>query len=63
MPGTGAAPGGWTMLLAERVGRVFAVDNADLASQALLPNVVHIRSLAQNAEPHILRCVLHLKPV
>jgi len=51
----GAAPGGWTMVLARCVKLVVAVDNADMSPDALkMENVVHIRSLSQNAGPKIL---------
>jgi 23S rRNA C2498 (ribose-2'-O)-methylase RlmM len=53
--GPGAAPGGWTMLLARSVKQVIAVDNANLAPEVLkMKNVLHIRSLSQNAGPKIL---------
>ena len=48
------------MLLARTAGKVLAVDNADLAPESLLPNVVHIRSTAQAAREHILRCTRHI---
>ena len=52
---SGAAPGGWTMLLARMMKRVIAVDKADMSPEALkMENVVHIRSLAQIAGPQIL---------
>lgn len=45
----GAAPGGWTHLLAERGIAVTAVDPGDLAeSVAAHPNVVHVRDRAEN---------------
>ncbi len=51
----GAAPGGWTMLLARFAKLVIAVDNADMSPEALkMPNVVHLRSLSQNAGAQIL---------
>lgn len=41
----GAAPGGWTWLLAERGLRVVAVDNADLAPQLVgHPHLTHVRA-------------------
>lgn len=45
----GAAPGGWTKTLAGMAGRVVAVDPADLhPSLREMPNVVHIRSRAED---------------
>lgn len=45
----GAAPGGWTRLLAARGLRVIAVDPAELDPRvAALPNVTHIRTTIEN---------------
>ncbi|GAA2125238.1 SAM-dependent methyltransferase [Glycomyces algeriensis] len=45
----GAAPGGWTRILAERGYRTTAVDPGDLDPRVLkLPNVVHERTTAGN---------------
>jgi len=47
----GAAPGGWTTVLAERVGEVIAVDPGDLAPEvAELPNVRHLKAHAEDIE-------------
>ena len=44
----GAAPGGWTRVLAEQVAEVVAVDTADLHERVLaLPNVRHLRCRAE----------------
>ncbi|MCS7120781.1 MAG: THUMP domain-containing protein [Nitrososphaerota archaeon] len=44
----GAAPGGWTKVLAEKARRVVAVDPADLhPSIANLPNVTHLKCKAE----------------
>ena len=44
----GAAPGGWTKVLAEAGAEVLAVDPADLASDvATLPNVQHFRGRSE----------------
>ncbi len=48
----GAAPGGWTRLLAQRGLRVIAVDPAALDPRvAVLPNVTHIRTTIENYLP------------
>ncbi|GAB4580367.1 MAG: SAM-dependent methyltransferase [Anaerolineales bacterium] len=48
----GAAPGGWTRLLAERGLRVVAVDPAALDPRvAFLPNLTHIRTTVENYLP------------
>ena len=52
----GAAPGGWTQLLARsgRFVRVVAVEPGDLdAAISALPGVVHVRALAENAGPAV----------
>ncbi|MEA3400000.1 MAG: THUMP domain-containing protein [Armatimonadota bacterium] len=47
----GAAPGGWTRVLAERVAEVVAVDPADLDKRVTgLANVTHIRSRAEELD-------------
>jgi tRNA(Ser,Leu) C12 N-acetylase TAN1 len=44
----GAAPGGWTKILASLAKKVVAVDPADLSPEvASLPNVVHLRCKAE----------------
>ncbi len=46
----GAAPGGWTAYLAQRMQRVIAIDPAALEQRVLdLPNVVHLRCKANEA--------------
>jgi 23S rRNA (cytidine2498-2'-O)-methyltransferase len=48
----GAAPGGWTRLLATHGLRVVAVDPAELDPRVLaLPNVTHIRTTVENYLP------------
>jgi tRNA(Ser,Leu) C12 N-acetylase TAN1/23S rRNA U2552 (ribose-2'-O)-methylase RlmE/FtsJ len=50
----GAAPGGWTRVLAGLAGSVVAVDPADLdPSVAGLPNVVHLRCKAEDLPAEI----------
>jgi len=47
----GAAPGGWSRVLAEGVAEVVAVDPGDLApAVAALPNVRHLRCLADELD-------------
>jgi 23S rRNA C2498 (ribose-2'-O)-methylase RlmM len=42
----GAAPGGWTRLLAQACAPVYAIDPANLDPDVVaLPNVVHIKGL------------------
>ncbi len=42
----GAAPGGWTRLLARACAPVYAIDPANLDPDVVaLPNVVHIKGL------------------
>jgi 23S rRNA U2552 (ribose-2'-O)-methylase RlmE/FtsJ len=51
----GAAPGGWTAVLAETMDTVVAVDPAELLPDVLaLPNVVHIKKTSQEATEDIL---------
>ncbi len=48
----GAAPGGWTRVLAGRMGEVLAVDPADLDERASgLANVTHLRGRAEELDP------------
>ena len=48
----GAAPGGWTRILAERGLHVIAVDPAELDPRVeVLPNVIHIRTTVENYLP------------
>ena len=48
----GAAPGGWTRVLAETMAEVTAVDPADLDERVLaLPNVRHLRLRAEELPP------------
>lgn len=48
----GAAPGGWTRVLAEHVGEVVSVDPADLDERVTeLENVTHLRCRAEELEP------------
>jgi len=48
----GAAPGGWTKVLAERVGEVISVDPGDLDADVLaLPNVRHLKQRAEDVDP------------
>jgi 23S rRNA (cytidine2498-2'-O)-methyltransferase len=48
----GAAPGGWTRVLAEHVGEVVAVDPGDLDERALeLEEVTHLRCRAEELDP------------
>ncbi|PRW56831.1 cell division [Chlorella sorokiniana] len=49
----GAAPGGWTRVLAAAAQHVIAVDPAALDERALLPNVTHLACKAQDAVPRI----------
>ncbi|MGC9317311.1 MAG: SAM-dependent methyltransferase [Armatimonadota bacterium] len=47
----GAAPGGWTRVLADQMAEVVAVDPADLDERvSALPNVTHIRSRAEELD-------------
>eukprot|EP00887_Chlorella_sp_A99_P004111 scaffold23.g4111.t1 len=45
----GAAPGGWTAVLAGRCGAVIAIDPADMDPRALRPNVTHLRCKVEDA--------------
>ncbi len=48
----GAAPGGWTRVLAEHVAEVVAVDPAELDERAtVLENVTHLRCRAEELQP------------
>lgn len=48
----GAAPGGWTRVLAEHVGEVVAVDPGDLDERVSeLSNVTHLRCRAEELDP------------
>lgn len=47
----GAAPGGWTRLLAAHGLRVIAVDPAELDPRVASPNVTHIRTTVENYLP------------
>ncbi len=48
----GAAPGGWSRVLAEHVGEVVAVDPGDLDERALeLEEVTHLRCRAEELDP------------
>jgi 23S rRNA C2498 (ribose-2'-O)-methylase RlmM len=49
----GAAPGGWSLYLSERVQKVIAVDAAEVTVVKNLPNVVHLQMLSQKAGPKI----------
>ena len=49
----GASPGGWTVQLAQRFELAIAVDPADMHPSALLPNVVHVRRMSQDATEEI----------
>jgi 23S rRNA (cytidine2498-2'-O)-methyltransferase len=54
----GAAPGGWTAVLAETMDTVVAVDPAALHADVLaLPNVVHIKAQSQAATEDIIAAV------
>ncbi|MEE8400720.1 MAG: THUMP domain-containing protein [Candidatus Hydrothermarchaeaceae archaeon] len=47
----GAAPGGWSKVMASRIKKVFAVDRAELDSGVKgLKNVVHIKERAENLD-------------
>ena len=49
----GAAPGGWSKVLAERGYKVYAVDPAELDKEVKQnPNVVHIKSRIENLKLH-----------
>ncbi len=53
-PVAGAAPGGWTAFLAQRMQRVVAIDPAQLDTRALqLPNVVHLQRKAEDTLPQL----------
>ena len=54
----GSAPGSWSVYLAEHVSRVIAVDRAQLMPEACKPNILHVRQLAQEAVPEIIRWAL-----
>ncbi|GBG86176.1 hypothetical protein CBR_g41080 [Chara braunii] len=49
----GAAPGAWTEFLSKRVGLVVAVDPAEMSSQAMRKNVIHIKTKAEDAVEEI----------
>ena len=51
----GAAPGSWSVYLSDNVNRVIAVDRAELMAEAIRPNILHLRQLAQEAVPDIIR--------
>jgi tRNA(Ser,Leu) C12 N-acetylase TAN1 len=54
----GAAPGGWTRVLAERVREVLAVDPAELdPAVAALGNVRHLRCRAEELDPDAIGAV------
>jgi len=51
----GAAPGGWTRVLAERMAQVVAVDPGELDERVLaLPNVVHVRARVEELPADVL---------
>lgn len=53
----GAAPGGWTRVLAGQVAEVVAVDPGDLHERVLkLPNVLHLRCRADELDPAQIGC-------
>ncbi len=48
----GAAPGGWSKAMSERLGRIIAVDPGELYDEVKrLPNVVHLKVRAEEIEP------------
>lgn len=54
----GASPGGWSLYLSQVVGKVFAVDPADLVINR--PNVVHLKGKIQQVIPQIDGVPLHM---
>lgn len=54
----GAAPGGWSLYLSEVVGKVYAVDPADLVVNK--PNIIHLRGQLLNVLPQLADISLHV---